>query len=91
VFPSYSEGFGWPVIEAMACGACVIASNHAAIMEVGAEAALYVDPDNVHQFASHFQDVLKADVQTQLRAKAKNNCLRFEKTQMINNYIELIK
>ena len=91
VFPSYTEGFGWPVIEAMACGACVIASNHPAIMEVGADAALYAEPDNVHQFAAHFHDVLTADVQTQLRAKAKINCLRFDKTQMINNYIQLIK
>ena len=91
VFPSYSEGFGWPVIEAMACGACVIASNHPAIMEVGADAALYADPDNVHQFAAHFHEVLKANLQTELKAKAKNNCLRFEKTQMIKSYIELIK
>ena len=41
VFPSYYEGFGLPVIEAMACGAPVIASDSTSLPEVGGEAAQY--------------------------------------------------
>ncbi len=44
MFPSFSEGFGWPAIEAQACGAPVIASNLAPMPEVSGEAALFADP-----------------------------------------------
>lgn len=43
VYPSFYEGFGLPVLEAMWCGACVITSNDAAITEVALGAALQVD------------------------------------------------
>jgi glycosyltransferase involved in cell wall biosynthesis len=43
VYPSYYEGFGLPVLEAMQCGAAVIASRDAAISEVAGDAALLVE------------------------------------------------
>jgi glycosyltransferase involved in cell wall biosynthesis len=43
VYPSYYEGFGLPVLEAMQCGAAVIASRDPAIAEVAADAALLLD------------------------------------------------
>lgn len=51
VFPSLHEGFGLPVIEAMAHGVPVIASNVTALPEVGGHAALYVDPLSVTDLA----------------------------------------
>jgi glycosyltransferase involved in cell wall biosynthesis len=51
VFPSIYEGFGLPVLEAMACGAPVVASNASSIPEVVGEAALLVDPTNVSAIA----------------------------------------
>ena len=44
IFPGFYEGFGIPVLEAMACGVSVIASNRAALPEVAGGAALLVDP-----------------------------------------------
>ncbi len=44
VFPSLHEGFGWPPLEAMACGCPVITTRKASLPEVCGEACLYVDP-----------------------------------------------
>jgi glycosyltransferase involved in cell wall biosynthesis len=44
VFPSLYEGFGMPVLEAMACGAPVVTSNNSALPEVAGDAAVLVDP-----------------------------------------------
>lgn len=46
VFPSRYEGFGLPVLEAMACGTPVLASDRGALPEVAGEAGRYVDPDD---------------------------------------------
>lgn len=45
VYPSTAEGFGLPVLEAMACGAPVLTTPRAAIPEVGGDAVAYVEPD----------------------------------------------
>jgi len=44
VFPSFYEGFGIPLLEAMACGTPCVASDIGALREVGGDAALYIDP-----------------------------------------------
>lgn len=52
VFPSLYEGFGLPILEAMACGIPVLTSRMTAIPEVAADAALYVDPYNSGDIAT---------------------------------------
>ena len=46
LFPSLQEGFGWPVLEAMAAGCPVVCSDRASLPEVGGEAAVYFNPDD---------------------------------------------
>lgn len=46
LYPSLHEGFGFPPVEAMACGTAVIASNRASLPEVVGDAAFVIDPDH---------------------------------------------
>jgi glycosyltransferase involved in cell wall biosynthesis len=57
VFPSLYEGFGLPVLEAMACGAPVIAANTSSLPEVAGDAALLVDPTDTSAIARALRDV----------------------------------
>ena len=44
-YPSLAEGFGLPVLEAMACGAAVLTTERTALPEVGGDAVAYTEPD----------------------------------------------
>ncbi|MFC7644948.1 glycosyltransferase [Streptosporangium lutulentum] len=46
-FPSRGEGFGLPVLEAMACGAPVLTTHRTSLPEVGGDAVAYTEPDDV--------------------------------------------
>jgi len=60
-FPSLYEGFGLPVLEAMACGAPVVTSNVSATAEVAGDAAVLVDPLNTKAIASAIETLLCDD------------------------------
>ena len=57
VFPSLYEGFGFPVLEAMACGVPVLCSNTSSLPEVAGEAALLVNPLEVDNIARGLQEI----------------------------------
>jgi glycosyltransferase involved in cell wall biosynthesis len=58
VFPSLYEGFGLPVIEAMACGTPVITSNRTALPEIAGNAAILVDPEDVASIADSIERIV---------------------------------
>lgn len=59
VFPSWIEGFGLPLVEAMTCGAPIIASDRAAIPEVVGDAALLMDAEDDEKLVEHLLHLLQ--------------------------------
>ncbi|MGM7682966.1 glycosyltransferase family 4 protein [Cytobacillus sp. Hm23] len=58
IYPSLYEGFGFPVIEAMACGTPVVTSNVSSLCEVGGELAVYCDPYKVDSIVNALEETL---------------------------------
>lgn len=52
IYPSYYEGFGIPVLEALSCGIPVICANTSSLPEVGGDAVIYIDPNNLEEMTN---------------------------------------
>ena len=89
IFPSFSEGFGWPVIEAQACGAPVIASDIPPMPEVSGGAAMHGDPHDPKAFAEAFLKLQDEEARKALVEEGFENCRRFEMNTMIDRYLHL--
>jgi glycosyltransferase involved in cell wall biosynthesis len=85
VFPSLSEGFGWPIIEAQACGCPVFTSNIRPMTEVGGDGAVYFDPLD----ASDAAGIILRAIQNKdhFRQRGYRNAAEFSTTDMIDGYI----
>ncbi len=90
VFPSLYEGFGLPILEAMASGVPVITSNISSMPEVGGNAVYYVNPYSEEEIAKAIYDVLSnRNVWQELRSKGFERVRQFswrktaEKTQQV--------
>jgi glycosyltransferase involved in cell wall biosynthesis len=85
IYPSLQEGFGWPIIEAQACGCLVITTNRPPMTEVGGDAAVYIDPTDEVAAARTIAESLKD--QQELRKSGFLNMVRFSKEEMITGYL----
>jgi len=89
IFPSFSEGFGWPIIEAQACGAPVIASSYDPLPEVSGNAAIHNDPLNPNEFADSLLSLQNELTRNELIKAGYENCKRFELKRIIQEYLSI--
>jgi alpha-1,3-rhamnosyl/mannosyltransferase len=78
LFPSLSEGFGFPVLEAMACGTPVVSSNRTSLPEVVGDAGLLVNPEDEAELAAAVERILGSSAfAAELRTRGLRNAERF--------------
>jgi glycosyltransferase involved in cell wall biosynthesis len=92
VFPSYYEGFGFPVLEAMACGCPSSVSNRSAIPEVGRNAVDYFSPESSTQIANSINKILgDYDLRLTLRQKGIVQASKFSWLKMAKQTLNIIE
>ncbi|MEH2357381.1 glycosyltransferase family 4 protein [Nostoc sp.] len=78
VFPSLWEGFGLPVLEAMACGTPVITSNLSSLPEVAGDVAILIDPYNTGEITEAMQAIAtNSELRSRLRTLGLNRASQF--------------
>ena len=91
VFASLYEGFGLPVLEAMACGCPVITAQATSLPEVGGDSVLYVDPYDVENISEKMQRILRdEDLRQDLSRKGKARAKLFSWSTTAENIKEIL-
>jgi glycosyltransferase involved in cell wall biosynthesis len=85
LFPSLQEGFGWPVIEAQACGCPVFTSDLAPMNEIGGPGACYVNPRSPEAMAGAIEQA--AGRLEEMRALGLENALNYSAARMMASYL----
>ena len=92
VLPSFYEGFGLPVLEAMACGTPVVCSERGSLPEIAGDAALLVNPDDLDRLASAMERALDDEpLRAQLRSRGFANVARFSWEKTARETVEIYR
>ena len=91
VFPSWTEGFGLPIVEAMALGCPVVSSDRACMPEVCGDAALLAAPDDGRAFLDHIAALAhSAALRDDLQGRGREQVKQFSWTRSADGYLNLI-
>lgn len=92
IFPSLYEGFGIPVLEAMALGKQVLCSNTTSLPEVAGNAALYFDPRKPEDIARCLDKIVRdQNLKNDLRSRGLKRASKFRKEDMVQNYLDIFR
>jgi glycosyltransferase involved in cell wall biosynthesis len=90
VFPSFYEGFGYPPLEAMACGTPVLVANTSSLPEIVGDAGLLFDPSDPEDIAQKiFELISSPDLRQKLKAAGLKRVQCFSMEKMIKSYLEV--
>jgi glycosyltransferase involved in cell wall biosynthesis len=91
VFISIYEGFGIPIVEAMACEAPIIASRSSSLPEVGGEAAMYVNPNDIEAIMQAMYVIQKPEIHIPLIENGKTQIKQFDWDKSAEKISQLIQ
>jgi len=96
VFPSWYEGFGWPPLEAMACGIPVVCSNEGSLKEIVDDAACIIKPEDYERIANAVCRLINDfDFRNKIIKRGFENAKRFDWCETVkkvfNIYLEILK
>ncbi len=91
IYPSRFEGFGWPIIEAQACGCPVICSNTGPMPEAAGDAGLYHEPEDEAGFARELVRLTNPEEHARWSKASLLNAQRFSTDKMISGYLDVYR
>lgn len=92
VYPSFFEGFGFPVLEAMSCGVPVITSNVSSLPEIVGNGAIMIDPDKPDEITEAIREVLtNGELRSELIEKGLVRSKEFSWQKSAREFLKIIK
>ncbi len=91
IFPSRFEGFGWPIIEAQACGCPVVCSDTTSLPEVAGEGALVRGLDDEAGFVADLLSLSEPERRADLIRRGHQNTERFTTQRMVSDYVSIYR
>ena len=92
IFPSLYEGFGLPIIEAMACGCPTLSSNRCSLPEIGGEAVHYFNPTDINEIAESIRKVSEdSEFRLKLKECGPDNAKKFNWDSSFKSHMDLFE